>query len=241
MFLVVTGHEAMSSEFGIREAEAEAIALLIVTKVNRISFTLHFSECARLLTIRFGSNGEQPLEERGKVWCKSNAVPQLCFDLDRLVRMPADVYKSRTIFCEAQRGKIFMSIEHALFVCQSCAGKWQEGKQVGKSGGYSLYQQLVARLPEHPLASELEIRAVNCLGACSRPCAIALAAWGKSTYIFGDLNRNESLAEVAEAILEGASLYRNQTDGTMKWSERPERLKKGLIGMVPSLERPALA
>jgi predicted metal-binding protein len=133
-----------------------------------------------------------------------------------------------------------MKIEHVMFVCQSCAGKWQDGKQVGRSGGSLLHQQIVARLPEHPLAGELEIRAVNCLGACSRPCAIALAAPGKSTYIFGDLNRNESLAEVAEAILECASLYRSQSDGTMKWSERPERLKNGLIGMVPSLETPAL-
>jgi predicted metal-binding protein len=133
-----------------------------------------------------------------------------------------------------------MNIKHTMFVCRSCAGKWQDGKQVGESGGSLLHQHLVDRLPTDPLADRLEIRAVNCLGACGRPCAIAFAAPGKSTYLFGDLSHSESLAEVSESIFECASLYYSKPDGVMKWNERPERLKRGLIGTVPSLDSPAI-
>ena len=130
-----------------------------------------------------------------------------------------------------------MDDKHTIFVCQSCAGNWQDGRQVGNSGGYLLHQELMARLATSPLAQNFEVKAVKCMGACNRPCVVAFAAAGKSTYLFGDLDRT-SLAEVSQSILECASLYRRQPDGAMKWSERPERLRKGVIGVVPSVGIP---
>jgi predicted metal-binding protein len=131
-----------------------------------------------------------------------------------------------------------MQSKHTIFVCQSCAGTWQDGKQVGNSGGYLLHQELTTQVQQSPVASDLRIQGVSCLGACDRPCAIALAATGKSTYLFGDLHRNGLLTETAEAILVCASLYHQKDDGTMAWSERPNLLKKGLIGRIPSIEIP---
>jgi predicted metal-binding protein len=131
-----------------------------------------------------------------------------------------------------------MSDQHTIFVCQSCAGNWQDGREVGNSGGYLLHRELMAQLREYPLASEFEIRSVKCLGACNRPCAIAFAAAGKSTYLFGDLSHSDALTEVAQSILECASLYHRQPDGVMKWAERPERLRKGVVGIVPSIDVP---
>jgi predicted metal-binding protein len=131
-----------------------------------------------------------------------------------------------------------MSDKHAIFVCQSCAGNWQDGRQVGNSGGYLLHQELTAQLSDYPLAEEFQVKAVNCLAACSRPCAIAFAASGKSTYLFGDLSHSDSLAKIAESILECASLYHSKPDGVMKWAERPEPFKKGVIGIIPSIEVP---
>jgi predicted metal-binding protein len=129
-------------------------------------------------------------------------------------------------------------MQHTIFVCQSCAGNWQDGRQVGNSGGHLLHQELETQLLDHPVASECQIQAVKCLGACNRPCSIAFAAAGKSTYLFGDLNSSESLAEISQSILECASLYVSKPDGTMKWSERPERLKKGVVGIIPGIEFP---
>ena len=108
---------------------------------------------------------------------------------------------------------------------------------IGNSGGYLLHQELMARLATSPLAQNFEVKAVKCMGACNRPCVVAFAAAGKSTYLFGDLDRT-SLAEVSQSILECASLYRRQPDGAMKWTERPERLRKGVIGVVPSVGIP---
>jgi predicted metal-binding protein len=131
-----------------------------------------------------------------------------------------------------------MEHQHTVFVCQTCAGAWQDGKQVGNSGGYLLHQELTAQAQDWPLAADFHIQGVNCLGACNRPCAIALAAAGKSTYLFGDLNHAESLPEIATAILECASLYHSKPDGSMAWSERPVALKKGLVGRIPSIPIP---
>ena len=130
-----------------------------------------------------------------------------------------------------------MDDKHTIFVCQSCAGNWQNGREVGNSGGYLLHQELTAQLAANPLAADFEVNAVKCMGACNRPCVVAFAAAGKSTYLFGDLDR-ASLAEVSQSILECASLYHRQPDGAMKWSERPERLRKGVIGIVPSIKMP---
>ncbi len=127
-----------------------------------------------------------------------------------------------------------MSNKHSIFVCQSCAGVWKEGRQVGNSGGYQLLSELHEHVQEWALANEFEVTGVSCMGACNRPCAIAFAAQGKSTYLFGDLSYQESLPELSEEILKCASLYFQQSDGTMSWSDRPERLKKGLVGKIPS-------
>jgi predicted metal-binding protein len=131
-----------------------------------------------------------------------------------------------------------MTDKHTIFVCQSCAGNWQDGRQVGNSGGYLLHQELTAQLAEYPLADKFQIESVKCMGACNRPCVVAFAASGKSTYLFGDLSHSESLAEISQSILACASLYHSKPDGVMKWSERPERLKKTVIGVIPSIEVP---
>jgi predicted metal-binding protein len=135
-------------------------------------------------------------------------------------------------------GKNIMDDKHTIFVCQSCAGNWQDGREVGNSGGYLLHRELTAQLTGYPLADQFEVESVKCMGACNRPCVVAFAAAGKSTYLFGDLNQSESVAEIAQSILVCASLYHSKSDGVMKWSERPEQLKKGVVGIIPSIKIP---
>jgi predicted metal-binding protein len=127
-----------------------------------------------------------------------------------------------------------MKDKHTIFVCQTCAGVWKDSRQVGNSGGYLLLSELTDRATDWPLAAEFEIEGVKCMGACNRPCAIAFAAPNKSTYLFGDLNHSESLTELSADVLTCAAMYHQDPDGSMPWSARPDRLKKGLIGRVPS-------
>jgi predicted metal-binding protein len=129
-----------------------------------------------------------------------------------------------------------MTTKHNIFVCQSCAGVWRDGRQVGNSGGYLLLGALQAQMEQWPWASEFTVTGVSCMGACNRPCAIAFVAAGKSTYLFGDLHHEEALPELSAAILQCAQLYLVNDDGAMGWADRPERLKKGLVGRIPSPE-----
>jgi predicted metal-binding protein len=131
-----------------------------------------------------------------------------------------------------------MKDKHTIFVCESCAGVWKDSRQVGNSGGYLLLSELADKAADWPLAAEFEIEGVKCMGACNRPCAIAFAAPNKSTYLFGDLSHSgslsDSLADLSSDVLTCAAMYHQNPDGAMPWSARPERLKKGLIGRVPS-------
>jgi predicted metal-binding protein len=127
-----------------------------------------------------------------------------------------------------------MKDKHTIFVCETCAGVWQDSRQVGNSGGYLLLSELAKKATAWSLAEEFEIEGVKCMGACDRPCAIAFAAPNKHTYLFGGLNHTDSLAELSIDVLTCAAMYHQNPDGSMPWSARPERLKKGLIGRVPS-------
>jgi predicted metal-binding protein len=57
-----------------------------------------------------------------------------------------------------------MNNKHSIFVCQSCAGVWKDGRQVGNSGGYQLLLELHEHVQDWSLAEEFEVRGVSCMG-----------------------------------------------------------------------------
>jgi predicted metal-binding protein len=76
---------------------------------------------------------------------------------------------------------------------------------------------------------------LRCLANCKRGCSAvlrrldpALPTW---TYVFGNLDP----ANDAEALVAGAKLFANSTDGLLPWRGRPDALKRGLIARVPPL------
>jgi predicted metal-binding protein len=124
-----------------------------------------------------------------------------------------------------------MNTNHTLFVCTTCASVWKDGKRVGVSGGQLLLDQLSELYQNWQLATEFSLQAVECMSACDRSCVVTFTALGKFTYVFGDLPVDGS----ASAVLECASQYYAKPDGLLPWSERPERLKKGLVARIPPL------
>ena len=129
-----------------------------------------------------------------------------------------------------------MKIQHTLFVCTTCDSTWKEGKRVGISGGQKLLEQLSYLHQDWELRDEFPIQPVECMSACSRPCAVSFTAAGKYTYLFGDLTAaEETLPAVSFAVLDCASLYHTQANGLLPWSERPEALKKGILARIPPL------
>ncbi|WP_071592337.1 DUF1636 family protein [Pseudanabaena sp. PCC 6802] len=133
-----------------------------------------------------------------------------------------------------------ISNQHALFVCTTCASIWQDGKRVGTSGGQVMLEQLTQLHRDWELREEFPIRAVECMSACSHPCAVALTGDGKHTYLFGDLSLDpETFEATTAAILECAGKYYRADDGILPWSERPAPLKKGILARIPPLRKVA--
>lgn len=127
-----------------------------------------------------------------------------------------------------------MKTPHTLFVCTTCASTWQNGKRVGTSGGETLLEKISYLHQNWELRDEFSLQPVECMSACNRPCTVSFTAFGKYTYLFGDLDTQvEKLPATSVAILECAQKYYSQPDGLLPWSERPEQLKKGLLARIP--------
>ena len=78
-------------------------------------------------------------------------------------------------------------------------------------------------------ATDDRIQQVRCLANCDRGLSAALRREGTWTYIFGHLRAEQD----GPALIEGARLLAESTDGLLPWRGRPDCLKKGLIARVP--------
>ena len=107
-----------------------------------------------------------------------------------------------------------------LLVCVTCRAE-------GKTLGGALHEALARRLA----GENIQVRPVECLSVCKRPCTVALAAPGKWTYVVGDLDRETHL----EDIVTGARRYADSLDGIVPWRERPLPFRKGVVSRTPPL------
>jgi predicted metal-binding protein len=131
-----------------------------------------------------------------------------------------------------------MTAQHRIFVCTTCASKWEGGKRVGESGGEQLLKQLQAHYANWELNTEFVIEPVNCMSACDRACVVSFASHGKSTYLFGDISADLPPTAVA-GVFECAGKYYAHPEGLLPWSERPEPLKKGILARIPAVPAPS--
>lgn len=122
-----------------------------------------------------------------------------------------------------------------LFVCQSCHAA--EVKSPDRpSDGAALLEQLLNLHQAWSHRSELEIQPVGCLWTCDHPCAIALSASNKSTYLLAKVPVAEGLlSETAMAVLHFSQLYLDSQDGTIPWKQFPEILQTKIVARIPSI------
>ena len=118
-----------------------------------------------------------------------------------------------------------------LHVCTTCRDAGHEADRAAgrPCAGSRLHAALLAAAAD----PTIRIVGVECLGVCRRTCAVAFAAPGKWTYVYGDLPADEAAA----TILSGARLFAAAADGIIPWKQRPDALKKGVVARVPSLPR----
>ncbi len=115
-----------------------------------------------------------------------------------------------------------------ITVCTTCrAGKPDDGDS--ERPGRRLYSALdAADLPQ-----DVELRAVECLSACSRGCSLVVAGGAaRWTYIYGDMDPDAHVPQ----ILDGIAAYAATTDGLVPWRQRPEVFRKQSIARIPPQE-----
>lgn len=123
---------------------------------------------------------------------------------------------------------------HTIFVCTTCASKWENNQRVGESGGEKLIKHLQENFPNWQLNREFVIKPVECMSACSRSCVVSFAAPGKTTYVFGDVPAELKPVQV-QGVFDCAEKYYDHPEGSLPWSERPDPLKKGVLARIPAV------
>lgn len=114
-----------------------------------------------------------------------------------------------------------------LHVCTTCKGVAPGDPEAPRLGAL-LHEALIAA----DLPQGVELRAVECLSACSQGCSVALTAPGKWSYVYGRLT-----PEDAPDILAGAGAYANAPEGIVPWRERPTIFRKQSLARIPPQEQ----
>lgn len=113
-----------------------------------------------------------------------------------------------------------------LHVCTTCRGTLPDADPDDPRPGALLLDALSDAVPDG-----VEIRAVECLSACSQGCAVALSGPAKWSYVYGRLTPDD-----AADIVAGARAYAATTDGIVPWRERPAIFRKQSLARIPPQE-----
>jgi predicted metal-binding protein len=119
-----------------------------------------------------------------------------------------------------------------VFVCTTCRLVVENGDGAANRPGLAFAAALRDRLAGE---TAVEIREVECLSVCKRPCTIAMIAEGKWTYLIGDLDSThiEDVAAMARA-------YTASQNGIVAWRERPQCFRSGVVARVPPSTMPSM-
>jgi len=112
-----------------------------------------------------------------------------------------------------------------IYVCVTC-------RRAGEPDAEPRPGALLADATEQAAAgTEVEVRRLRCLANCTRGPSAAMRCNGSWTYVFGGLD-----AANADALVAGAKLLADASDGILPWRGRPEILKRALIARVPPFD-----
>lgn len=115
-----------------------------------------------------------------------------------------------------------------IYVCNTCRPDNYVGEDDERPGAI-LSRALLHATVARGLVEQIELKAVNCLSVCKRPCTLAITEQAKFTYVIGDLKPERDV----DAVLEFALKYSKADDGITKWRERPEVVRKGTVARIP--------
>ncbi len=119
---------------------------------------------------------------------------------------------------------------HRLLICKSCHRSSEELVDGQTPDGSRLLEQLETLCAEQLQNELVKIEPVECLWACSRGCVVAVSCTEKPTYLFVDINPEES---ANTALLEFIELYIKSRKGVIAWKKFPEVLQSAIFAQIP--------
>lgn len=121
-----------------------------------------------------------------------------------------------------------------LSICLRCRdGRETRDTDLDQRGGRRLARAVAAAFDESEAARlGVQLRSVNCMSQCKRPCTIALSGRDRFTYLFGDFDPETNVSD----LLSVAASYAMSETGFLLRPDRPEVMQAGILGRIPPLE-----
>ena len=116
-----------------------------------------------------------------------------------------------------------------LSICLSCRDGREEFYMT--RGGKRFAKKL---LNKNLLKKQVNLRGVNCMSNCKRACTISLTAKKSFTYIFGDIDPENS--EYSESLIALVSKYSLSSDGFLMSRDRPLLFQSSILGRLPPIQ-----
>ena len=116
-----------------------------------------------------------------------------------------------------------------LSICLSCRDGREEIYMT--RGGRRFAKKL---LNKNLLKKQVNLRGINCMSNCKRACTISLTAKKSFTYIFGDIDPENS--EYSESLIELVSKYSLSSDGFLRRRDRPMLFQSSILGRLPPIQ-----
>ena len=114
-----------------------------------------------------------------------------------------------------------------LSVCISCRDNRESKYKVRGGKRFSRILQKSIR------KKNLLLREVKCMSQCKRACIVSLNAQDSFTYIFGDVDPNQT--KYAQELLELVSIYSKANEGFMRRRDRPDLFRSNILGRLPPI------
>lgn len=122
------------------------------------------------------------------------------------------------------------SLAPTLSICLACRDG-RESERCLDRGGARLAEAIRAVAAGQDCPTQL--RGIRCMSQCKRPCVVSLTAHGAFTYVFGDLDPEDSAHP--QAVLDLIALYRATPEGFLKRDVRPIPLRSSILARLPPI------
>jgi predicted metal-binding protein len=114
-----------------------------------------------------------------------------------------------------------------LSICVTC----RDGREGASDtrGGSRLARRVAEKL-EQSNNQQMQLRGVQCMSQCKRSCIVSLAAEGRFTYVFGELDPDDDTH--VDALFALVAQYSEAPEGFLERKDRPSPLQASILGFV---------